>query len=64
MGATTEEIEDGEAEGATLHVGIAQKQIIVKDGNVSGVEYQRTKPESRMPVVVVALCLCLVLNSL
>ena len=43
MGATMEEIEDGEAEGTDLHLRIAQQQVVVEDGKVVGVEYQRTK---------------------
>jgi len=44
MGATQEEVEDGEAEGAELLLRISQKQIVVENGKVVGVEYQRTKP--------------------
>lgn len=44
MGATLEEIEDGEAEGTELLLRIVQKQIQVENGKVVGVEYQKTKP--------------------
>jgi NADPH-dependent glutamate synthase beta subunit-like oxidoreductase/formate hydrogenlyase subunit 6/NADH:ubiquinone oxidoreductase subunit I len=44
MGATQEEVEDGEAEGTDLRLRIAQKQVVVENGKVVGVEYQKTKP--------------------
>jgi len=44
MGATPEEVEDGEAEGTHLMLRVAQKDVVVKDGKVVGVEYQKTKP--------------------
>jgi NADPH-dependent glutamate synthase beta subunit-like oxidoreductase/formate hydrogenlyase subunit 6/NADH:ubiquinone oxidoreductase subunit I len=44
MGATQEEVEDGEAEGTDLRLRVAQKRVVVEDGKVVGVEYQKTKP--------------------
>jgi NADPH-dependent glutamate synthase beta subunit-like oxidoreductase/formate hydrogenlyase subunit 6/NADH:ubiquinone oxidoreductase subunit I len=44
MGATQEEVEDGEAEGTDLQLRVAQKRVVVEDGKVVGVEYQKTKP--------------------
>jgi formate dehydrogenase major subunit len=44
MGATQEEVEDGEAEGTHLMLRVAQKQVLVENGKVVGVEYQQTKP--------------------
>ncbi len=44
MTATPEEVEDGEAEGTHLMLRVAQKDVVVKDGKVVGVEYQQTKP--------------------
>src|SRR5579859_2026366 len=44
MGATQEEVEDGEAEGTHLVVGVAQQRILTENGKVTGVEYARTKP--------------------
>ena len=44
MGATQEEVEDGEAEGTELVLRVAQKRVVVEDGKVVGVEYQKTKP--------------------
>lgn len=43
MGATQEEVEDGEAEGTELILRAAQQRILAEDGKVVGVEYQRTK---------------------
>ncbi|GCE11872.1 FAD-dependent oxidoreductase [Tengunoibacter tsumagoiensis] len=43
MGATMEEVEDGEAEGTDLQLRIAQQRVVVENGKVVGVEYQRTK---------------------
>jgi NADPH-dependent glutamate synthase beta subunit-like oxidoreductase/formate hydrogenlyase subunit 6/NADH:ubiquinone oxidoreductase subunit I len=44
MGATQEEVEDGEAEGTDLRLRIAQKQVVVENGKAVGVEYRKTKP--------------------
>ena len=44
MGATPEEVEDGEAEGTHLMLRVAQKRVVVENGKVVGVEYQQTKP--------------------
>ncbi|HEY5005387.1 MAG TPA: FAD-dependent oxidoreductase, partial [Ktedonobacteraceae bacterium] len=44
MTATQEEVEDGEAEGTELILRVAQKRVVVEDGKVVGVEYQKTKP--------------------
>jgi NADPH-dependent glutamate synthase beta subunit-like oxidoreductase/formate hydrogenlyase subunit 6/NADH:ubiquinone oxidoreductase subunit I len=44
MSATQEEVEDGEAEGTHLVVGVAQQRILTENGKVTGVEYARTKP--------------------
>ncbi len=43
MGATTEEVEDGEAEGTHLQLYVSQTRIVTEDGNVTGVEFQRNK---------------------
>src|SRR3954467_12183405 len=42
MSATQEEVEDGEAEGTHLVVGVAQQRILTENGKVVGVEYART----------------------
>ncbi|HEX4205011.1 MAG TPA: FAD-dependent oxidoreductase [Ktedonobacteraceae bacterium] len=44
MGATMEEVEDGEAEGTELLLQVSQQRVVVEDGKVVGVEYARTKP--------------------
>jgi NADPH-dependent glutamate synthase beta subunit-like oxidoreductase/formate hydrogenlyase subunit 6/NADH:ubiquinone oxidoreductase subunit I len=44
MGATPEEVEDGEAEGTHLMLRVSQKQVLAENGKVVGVEYQQTKP--------------------
>ncbi|HTI13800.1 MAG TPA: FAD-dependent oxidoreductase [Dictyobacter sp.] len=43
MGATMEEVEDGEAEGTDLQLYVSQTQVMTKDGHVTGVEFQRNK---------------------
>ncbi|HLZ63351.1 MAG TPA: FAD-dependent oxidoreductase [Ktedonosporobacter sp.] len=43
MTATQEEVEDGEAEGTNLMLRAAQQRVMVEDGKVVGMEYQRTK---------------------
>ncbi|GCF09206.1 FAD-dependent oxidoreductase [Dictyobacter arantiisoli] len=43
MTATLEEVEDGIAEGTHLQVRAAQQRVVVENGKVVGVEYQRTK---------------------
>jgi len=41
MGATFEEVEDGENEGTDLQLFAAPSKIIEKDGRISGVQFQR-----------------------
>ncbi|BCL83475.1 FAD-dependent oxidoreductase [Ktedonobacteria bacterium brp13] len=43
MGATTEEVEDGEAEGTHLQLMVSQTKVITDNGRVTGVEFQRNK---------------------
>jgi NADPH-dependent glutamate synthase beta subunit-like oxidoreductase/formate hydrogenlyase subunit 6/NADH:ubiquinone oxidoreductase subunit I len=43
MGATTEEVEDGEAEGTHLQLMVSQTKVITANGRVTGVEFQRNK---------------------
>ncbi|GAC1372419.1 MAG: hypothetical protein NVSMB44_40120 [Ktedonobacteraceae bacterium] len=43
MGATTEEVEDGEAEGTHLQLYVSQTRIVTENGVVTGVEFQRNK---------------------
>jgi NADPH-dependent glutamate synthase beta subunit-like oxidoreductase/formate hydrogenlyase subunit 6/NADH:ubiquinone oxidoreductase subunit I len=43
MGATVEEVEDGEAEGTHLQLYVSQTRIVTEDGKVTGVEFQRNK---------------------
>ncbi|GHO52101.1 FAD-dependent oxidoreductase [Ktedonobacter robiniae] len=43
MGATEEEVEDGEAEGTHLQLYVSQTRIITENGKVKGVEFQRNK---------------------
>ena len=43
MGATFEEVEDGESEGTDLQLYAAPSRIEQKDGRITGVEFQRMK---------------------
>src|SRR5581483_4216440 len=43
MGATMEEVEDGEAEGTDLQLYVSQTRIMTENGHVTGVEFQRNK---------------------
>jgi formate dehydrogenase major subunit len=43
MGATFEEVEDGENEGTDLQLLTAQTRIVLEDGHIAGVEFQRMK---------------------
>ncbi|GCF09207.1 FAD-dependent oxidoreductase [Dictyobacter arantiisoli] len=43
MGATTEEVEDGEAEGTHLQLYVSQTRVVSENGRVTGVEFQRNK---------------------
>ncbi|TMC18491.1 MAG: FAD-dependent oxidoreductase [Chloroflexi bacterium] len=43
MGATQEEVEDGEAEGTHLQLYVSQTRIVAENGKVKGVEFQRNK---------------------
>jgi formate dehydrogenase major subunit len=58
MGATTEEVEDGEAEGTHLQLYVSQTEVKTENNRVTGVEFQRNKlgePDSsgrRRPVPI------------
>ena len=43
MGATMEEVEDGEAEGTDLQLYVSQTRIMTENGKVTGVEFQKNK---------------------
>lgn len=43
MTATMEEVEDGEAEGAEITLYAAATRVIVENGQVTGIEFQRNK---------------------
>ncbi|HEV7128785.1 MAG TPA: FAD-dependent oxidoreductase [Ktedonobacterales bacterium] len=43
MGATFEEVEDGENEGTDLQLFASASRVILKEGKVAGVEFQRMK---------------------
>src|SRR5271157_915415 len=41
MGATTEEVEDGEAEGTHLQLYVSQTRIVIENDTVTGIEFQK-----------------------
>ncbi len=64
MGATLEEVEDGEAEGTHLQLYVSQTRIVTENGKVRVSSSRRTNWVSLMQVVVAVRCLSLDLSLL